>query len=163
MDTLKAPLEAVRSFWANDQSRRTLMWVIFALSLAVIAVGAFFTITNQIEYMHRSDDIDAIQKQIDAINAPYPKIEVDGQLKPDLRDATDEEQQMVAQLVMPLDTQRRRLANERVDSYNQRSTGIRIVGFGVIGLALAYLVKPEPKKPDADETAPDLPAPGSGT
>ena len=149
MQTLKAPFSAIRSFWADDQRRRTLMWVIFSLSVAVIAVGAFFAITAQNDYMHRSDDIDAIQKQIDAINAPYPKVEVNGVLKPDLREASPEEQQMIGQLVMPLDTQRRRLDNERVDAFNQRSTGIRIIGFGVIGLAFAYLVKPEDHKPDA--------------
>ncbi len=162
MQTLKAPFSAVRTFWADDQRRRTLMWVIFALSVAVIAVGAFLAITGQIDYRSKSKDVDKIDAQIDALTAQYPKKidEADGKLKPDLTGASQAEIDLIAQMLAPMKQQERQFLNDRADAFNQRSTGIRIIGFGVIGLAFAYLVKPDPKKPEEDAAAPDLPAPG---
>ncbi len=157
MHRIKSTGSAIRSSWNDAQQRKTLMWVFVAIGVLIIGYGVYTVVNAQLEYMDRTDEIDKATDRIDAFVQQYPTAEVDGETKPDLRDASQEDVMFLATLERAkLDAQ-----NNRVDADNQRRTGVRIVGVGVIALALAYLVtpdrKPEPE-PEADGESSDPPA-----
>jgi hypothetical protein len=155
MKPIASFFRSLRDFWANDQQRKTLMWVIAAVGALVLVYGVVQIVQSQIDYQHRSDDLDKARLQIAAFDAQFPTgTDANGVVKPDLSNATQDQLLMVA----TLRRQERDAENNRIDAYNKRAIGIRIAGVGVIGLALAYLVSPTPKKPDA---APDADQPPS--
>ena len=143
MRQIKSTASTLHNVWADPQQRKTLMWVIAAIGLLIIGIGVYTIIDGQLEYMDRTDEIDAISDRVDGFVQQFPTTEVDGETKPDLRDATQEDVMLLA----VLEREKREAKNNRVDADNQRRTGVRIVGIGVIGLALAYLVAPD-RKPD---------------
>lgn len=151
---------SLRGFWASDPQRKTLMWVIAAVSVVVLIFGVFQIVQGQLDYQDGSDQLDDVAMQINAFTSKFPTgTDSDGTIKPDLTTATQEELMMLA----TFKRQELEIKNERVDAYNARATGIRIAGIAVIGFALAYLVAPTGQKPDAvkeaDQPPPDdLPA-----
>jgi hypothetical protein len=97
----------------------------------------------------------ANQTRLSQIEQLY-MVEVNGQMQLDLSQASQEDQMMLA-LVKREELQAQ---NRRADAYNQRSSGIRIIGFAVLGFALAYLVTPERKRePAPDDASPVPPSP----
>ena len=46
---------SLRDFWANDQQRKTLMWVIAAVGAVVLVYGVVQIVQGQIDYQHRVD------------------------------------------------------------------------------------------------------------
>jgi hypothetical protein len=158
MKQLKQLSAAIRSFWTNPQQRKTVTWIIGAFGVALNIFGGYQVIDGYRAYNDLSDELDAINAQIDAFVSQYPLVERDGEMTPDLTDASQTDQQYLALL----HTRERTTFNERVDAENQRNGGIRLIGVGVIGLALAFLVFPESKNqpiPNADSsTTPDTPS-----
>ena len=144
MQPITSVFNAFRAFWANDQQRKTIMWVIAAVSLVVTAYGLFQIADGQLEYMDLSDQLEKTTDGIDAYVAQFPTAEVGGETRPDLTGATQEELMILA----TMKREERETTNERVDAYNQRAIGVRIAGIGVIGLALAYMFAPERKRQD---------------
>jgi hypothetical protein len=157
MKQLQKLSAAIRSFWANPQQRKTAMWIIGAFSAALIIFGGYQVVDGYRAYNDLSDELDASNAQIDAFIGQYPLVERDGEMTPDLTDASQTDQQYLALL----HTRERTTFNERVDAENQRNGGIRLIGVGVIGLALAFLIFPENKgqpTPNADaSTTSDTP------
>lgn len=155
MRQIKSTASTLRDVWADTQQRKTLMWVIAALGLLIVGYGVYTIVDGQLEYMDRTDEIDEIQDRIDGFVQQFPTTEVDGETKPDLRDATQEDVMLLA----VLEREKRDTKNSRVEADNQRRTGVRIVGIGVLGLALAYLVAPERKPDDPAEVGDEPTAP----
>jgi hypothetical protein len=160
MKRIASFFHSLRDFWANDQQRKTLMWVIAAVGAVVLVYGIVQIAQGQIDYQHRSDDLDKVRQQIAAFEAQFPTgTDPNGVVKPDLSTATQDQLMMLA----TFKRQERDAENRRIDAYNKRQIGIRIAGVGVIGLALAYLVSPTAKKPHAapesesDQPPSDLP------
>jgi hypothetical protein len=161
MKPIASFFRSLRDFWANDQQRKTLMWVIAAVGTVVLVYGVVQIVQGQIDYQHRSDDLDKTRLQITAFEAQFPTgTDAAGVIKPDLSTATQDQLLMLA----TFKKQERDAENKRIDAYNKRAIGIRIAGVGVIGLALAYLVSPTPKKPEtpapdaeSDQPPSDLP------
>jgi hypothetical protein len=131
-------LQPVRAFWSDRARRKTAMWVLGALSVLILVYGIYMAVGAQRDYMKLSDKVDNMSKQIDAFLSRYPTSEVDGVVKPDLRDATQDDLLVLAML----NRNERQVKNERADAFNQRSAGLRLMGVGIIGLALAFLVAP---------------------
>jgi flagellar biosynthesis/type III secretory pathway M-ring protein FliF/YscJ len=155
MQKIQSSIRPVRAFWANHQQRKTVMWVLLALSVLVLVFGAYMAIDGQRRYMKGSDDVKSVQKRLSQLELPY-MVEQNGQTQLDLSKATQEEQMMLA-MVKREELQAK---NRRAEAFNQRSTGIRIIGLAVMGLALAYLVAPERKRePAPDSTSPIPPSP----
>jgi hypothetical protein len=158
MKRIRSFFRSLRDFWANDQQRKTLMWVIAAVGALVLVYGVVQIVQGQLDYQHRTDDLHKATAQIDAFEAQFPTgTDANGVIKPDLSSATQDQLLMLA----TIKRQERDATNNRIDAYNKRAIGIRIAGVGVIGLALAYLVSPTGKKPDAepeaDQPPPELP------
>jgi hypothetical protein len=155
MQRIQASIRPVRAFWANHQQRKTVMWVLLAVSALVLAIGAYTAIDGQRQYMKRADDLKSVQNRLSQLEQQY-MVEENGQMQLDLSHASQEEQMMLA-LVKREELQAQ---NRRAEAYNQRSTGIRIIGFAVLGFALAYLFAPERKhEPAPDDTSPVPPSP----
>jgi len=113
----------------------------------VIAYGVFTTIDGQREYNKQSDKISDIVKRRETFTEQFPTAEVDGEIKPDLTNATQTDLMFVAMLRRDENDAQR----QQVDADNQRRTGVRVIGLGVIGLALAYLVLPDRKSRSSSE------------
>ena len=139
MKLVKTVYSAIQSFWANSQQRKTITLIIGSFSIALIAFGGYQIIDGHREYNDRTDELDEVTAQIDIFVGQYPLVERDGEMTHDLTDASDTDKQYLALL----HTRERTIYNNRVDAENQRNSGIRLLGIGVIGLALAYLVLPE--------------------
>jgi flagellar biosynthesis/type III secretory pathway M-ring protein FliF/YscJ len=155
MEKIRSSIRPVRKFWTNRQQRQTIMWVLLAVSVLVLALGAYTAIDGQRRYMKSADDIKSIQNRLSQLELPY-MVEENGQMQLDLSNASQEEQMMLA-LVKREELQAR---NHRADAFNQRSSGIRIIGIAVVGFALTYLVAPERKRePASDTTNPVPPSP----
>lgn len=150
MHSLNSFLHSTRDFWANSQNRKTVMWVIAAVSLFIIAFAVWQIVPAQLDYMDLSDQLEQKQDQIDAYVAQFPTAESDGEIKPDLTNATQEDLLVLA----TMERTKRETHNRRVDAHNERAQGIRLAGIGIVGLALAYLVAPERKRPDAASVPP---------
>lgn len=146
MKQIVSLFQSLRDFWADDQQRKTLMWVIAAVGALVLVYGIVRIVQGQLDYQDRTDSVDNMKAQIDAFTALFPTAaDKDGVIKPDLTSATQDQLMTLA----TLKRQEHEAKNNRIDAYNHRQNGIRIAGIGVIGLALAYLVSPTGKKPDA--------------
>jgi hypothetical protein len=157
MKRVKTVIANVRSFWANPQQRKTITWIIGAFSVALIAFGAYQLIIGYRDYNDLTEQLDDITAQIDNFISDYPLVERDGEMVRDLTDASETDTQYLALL----HTRERTIHNDRVDAENQRNGGMRLIGIGLIGLALAYLVLPETKPQseptDMADTTPDAP------
>jgi hypothetical protein len=129
------------------------MWVFASFAVAILAFGAYTAIDAQRDYMKISDEIDEISAKMDAYTARFPTAVVDGEEKPDLREASQDELMILAMQ----ERDKREASNRRVEPDNRRREGLRIIGFGVVGLALAYLVSPGSKPPASE--LPDSGAP----
>jgi flagellar biosynthesis/type III secretory pathway M-ring protein FliF/YscJ len=155
MEKIRSSIRPARDFWTNRQQRKTVMWVLLAVSVLVLVFGVYTAIDGQRQYMTSSDDIKSIQNRLSQLELPY-MVEENGQTQLDLSQASQEDQMMLA-LVKREELQAR---NHRADAFNQRSTGIRIIGIAVVGFALTYLVAPERKRePASDATNPVPPSP----
>jgi hypothetical protein len=150
MQPLKSFLRSPRDFWANRQNRKTVMWVIAAVSLFMIVYAVLQIVPAQLDYMDLSDELEQKNDQIDAYVAQFPTSEVDGVIKPDLTNATQADLLFLA----TMKREERETFNRRVDAINERALGVRIAGIGIVGLALAYLVAPESKGPEAASVPP---------
>ena len=138
MTQIASFFHSVRSFWANEQQRKTLMWVVAALGALILAYGIVQIVQAQIDYQHRTDDLHKATAQIDAFIATFPTgtDSTTGEVKPDLTGATQDQLLMLATFKRT----ERDAKNSQIDAYNKRAIGIRIAGVGVIGIALAFLV-----------------------
>jgi hypothetical protein len=161
MTQIASFFHSIRSFWANEQQRKTLMWVVAALGALILVYGVVQIAQGQIDYQHRTDDLHKATAQVDAFISTFPTgtDPKTGEIKPDLSGATQDQLLMLG----TFKKQERDATNNRIDAYNKRAIGIRIAGVGVIGIALAYLISPtgnKPETPDAESDEPpfDLPA-----
>lgn len=138
MDTIRRAIAALRAFWANRQQRRTVMWVLGAVGVLVLAFGAY-------TYLDARNEINDIEARKDRFLAAFPTTEVDGEMRPDLRDASQAD-------LLWLALQRRNQDKAEV----RRSRGVMGVGLGLLTLGLAYLVAPTDERPaSADPSAGD--------
>ena len=138
MPTIQRLIAALRSFWASRQQRRTVMWVVGAVGLLVVAYGAYTYVDARRE-IQRADD------KKDEILAAFPTAEVDGVMQPDLRDASQTDLLLLA------------LQRRNRDKAEQRSgQGMMVTGIGIVVLGLAYLVAPtgKPAVPAGDNAPP---------
>jgi hypothetical protein len=123
------------------------MWILAGMALMVVVYGVYTTIDGQRKYHNLSDKIADIVKRRETFTQQFPTAGVNGEIKPDLTNATQSDVMFIAML--------RRDENDakaqRVDADNQRRTGVRLIGIGVIGLALAYLVLPDRKSRSSSE------------
>ncbi len=155
MKQVNAIVKKIREFWANAQHRKTVMWVIGTFSIALIAFGGYIAINSHREASDLSDKLDEITNQIDAVVEQYPVVERDGEMTHDLTNASDVDKQYLALL----HTRERSTYNERVDAQNERTSGIRLIGVGVIGLAIAYFFAPEAQKQSETVTTSETSSP----
>lgn len=127
MQTLQRLIAALRDFWANRQQRRTVMWVLGAVGVLVVAYGAY-------TYVDARREIDRAEDRKNEILAAFPTVEVEGEMQPDLRDASQTDLLLLA------------LQRRNQDKADQRSNqGIMFTGIGIVVLGLAYLVAPTGK------------------
>ena len=152
MQKIQSSIRPIRAFWANHEQRRTIMWVLLALSALVLVYGAYTAIDGQRQYMKGSDDVKSVQKRLTQLELPY-MVEENGQTQLDLSKATQEEQMMLA-MVKREELQAK---NRRAEAFNQRSSGIRIIGIAIMGFALAYLFAPERKRVPAPDSTSSIP------
>jgi hypothetical protein len=155
MTQIASFFHSIRHFWADDQQRKTLMWVVAALGALVLVYGVVQIVQGQIDYQHRTDDLHDATAQIDAFIATFPTgtDPTTGEVKPDLSGATQDQLFMLA----TFKKQEREAKNNQIDAYNERAIGIRIAGIGVIGIALAYLISPTGQKPEVPDPESDQP------
>lgn len=138
MDTIRRAIAVLRAFWANRQQRRTVMWVLGAVGVLVLAFGAY-------TYLDARNEINDIEARKDRFLAAFPTTEVDGEMRPDLRNASQAD-------LLWLALQRRNQDKAEV----RRSRGVMGVGLGLLTLGLAYLVAPTDERPaSADPSAGD--------
>ncbi|MCZ7539905.1 MAG: hypothetical protein M5U29_08345 [Anaerolineae bacterium] len=139
MQTIQRLIAALRGFWANHQQRRTIMWVLGAVGLLVVAYGAYTYIDARREY-------NRIEDGKDRFLAAFPTAEVQGEMQTDLSEASQTD-------LLWLALQRRNQAKA-----DQRSSqGIMLTGIGIVVLGLAYLVAPTGKPAASpDDGAPPL-------
>jgi hypothetical protein len=152
MQRITSLVGPVRTFWADPHQRKTLMWVIAALAVVVIVYGVFTAVQGQRQYDELSGKIEDAINRRDAFTQQFPTAEIDGEIKPDLTNATQSDRMFITMMRRDEMDARR----ERTDADNQRRQGVRVIGIGVIGLGLAYLVSPSGKPqpaPDEDETS----------
>lgn len=127
MKTINTLINFWRSFWADAQLRKTVMWIIGTLGLAILVYGAY-------TYYDANHTINDLDHKADVLRSQYPTVEVDGEEKIDLRDAPQTDLMLLA--MYRRDSQKAEVTRNR---------GVMFVGIGIIGLALAYLVAPEEK------------------
>lgn len=140
MNAIRRAIAALRAFWANRQQRRTVMWVLGAVGVLVLAFGAY-------TYLDARNEINDIEARKDRFLAAFPTTEVDGEMRPDLREASQAD-------LLWLALQRRNQDKAEV----RRSQGVMGVGLGLLTLGLAYLVAPTGERPaSADPSAGDAP------
>jgi hypothetical protein len=146
---------AIRAFWADSYQRKTLMWVLGAVGVLIAAFGAYTAIDGHLQYTDLSDKIADIVARRDAFTQQFPLAEVNGEMRPDLSTATQADL-----MVITVSRQDEIKADaQRVDADNQRRNGVRLLGIGIIGVALAYIVSPDSKpesSPDEAGTPPDV-------
>lgn len=136
-------MQRLRNFGANHEQRRTLMWVLVAVGVLVVIFGIYQIVTGQLDYMDYNDKIEDAELQVKNFESLFPTVEDEnGELKVDLTEASQDDLMVLAMLNRDVTN----LRNDRVDPDNQRRTGVRIVGIGVLVLAVAYLLLPENKQ-----------------
>ncbi len=137
MQTIQRLIVAFRAFWANRQQRRTVMWVLGAVGVLVVAYGVY-------NYVDAQREIDRAEDKKNEILAAFPTAEVEGEMQPDLRDASQTDL-----LLLALQRRNQDKAEQR------RGQGMMLAGIGIIVLGLAYLVAPTGKPaPSFDDGAP---------
>ncbi len=129
MQTIQRLSAALRAFWANRQQRRTVMWVLGAVGVLVLAFGAY-------TYLDARNEINRIEERKDRFLAAFPTAEVDGEVRPDLQNATQAD-------LLWLALQRRNQEKAEV----RQGQGVMAVGLGLLTLGLAYLVAPTGERP----------------
>ncbi len=139
MQTFQRLIAALRAFWANRQQRRTVMWVLGAVGALVVVYGAY-------TYVDARREFNRIEDGKDRFLATFPTAEVQGEMRPDLSEASQTDLLWLA------------LQRRNQDKADQRSNqGIMFTGIGIIVLGLAYLVAPTGKPaPSPDDGAPPL-------
>lgn len=148
-------MDKVRTFWADHQQRKTVMWVIAAVSLLILAFGAYTAGRAELNYRDLSDKLKKKLAEQTQFLQQF-MVQQNGQTTPDASKITQADQM----ILIKLKQDEIKIKNDRVNAYNQRSSGLRIVGFGMFGLALAYLLLPERKRePEPDETSEVPPSP----
>ncbi len=178
MRQLRALPASLRAFWADPAQRRVLMWVLAAVGALILVYGVVQIVRAQLDYMDRSDKLDAAEQQAEALEqslgltnrgdttptltptaeatasaetsssaettplagptpvaTPAPEAAANSPTGPELS-------QSDALLLMTLRSQVRKAESAQIAAYNRRADGIRVIGIGVIVLALAYLVAP---------------------
>jgi hypothetical protein len=139
---------SVRAFWADSHQRKTLMWVLAALGALIAIYGAYTAIDGHRDYTKLSDKIADISARKDAFVQQY-LVEVDGEMKFDTTKLTQADLMVLGTIT----SQENQTKAQRVDADNQRRDGVRLLGIGVIGLALAYIVSPDKPQPSPDEAS----------
>jgi|GEM_PF-2640169 len=135
MDTIRRAIAALRAFWANRQQRRTVMWVLGAVGVLVLAYGAY-------NYLDARNEINRIEERKDSFLAAFPTTEVDGELRPDLQNATQAD-------LLWLALQRRNQEKAEV----RQGRGVMAVGLGLLTLGLTYLVAPTGERAASAESS----------
>lgn len=137
METIQRLIAILHAFWANRQQRLTVMWVLGAVGVLVVVYGAYNYVDARREY-------DRIEDGKDRFLTKFPTTEVQGELQPDLTEASQTD-------LLWLALQRRN--QTRADQRSNR--GMMFAGIGIIVLGLAYLVAPTGKPaPSPDDGAP---------
>ncbi len=149
MQQIHSLTRSLRTFWTSAHQRRRVVWVLAAIAVAVMAVGAYLIISGQREYARLSDKLDDIETRRAAFDQLFPLTEVDGEMVPDLSEASQSDLMFIAMLRRDENIAQR----EQIDADNERRQGVRFIGYGVIVLALAYFFKPEYKGQPAPDTA----------
>lgn len=149
MQQIHSLTRSLRTFWTSAHQRRRVVWVLAAIAVAVMAVGAYLIISGQREYSRLSDKLDDIETRRAAFDQLFPLTEVDGEMVPDLSEASQSDLMFIAMLRRDENIAQR----EQIDADNERRQGVRFIGYGVIVLALAYFFKPENKAQPAPDTA----------
>ena len=132
---------SVRAVWADAHQRMIVVWVLGVLALLVLGYGIYTAIDGQRGYSELADKITAIVERREEFTQQFPTGEVNGEIRPDLSNATQSDVMFIAMLRRDEESVRA----ERIDADNQRRVGVRLIGIGTIGLALAYLVLPDKK------------------
>jgi hypothetical protein len=145
---------SVRVFWADSHQRKTLMWVLATLGALIAVYGAYTAIDGHRQYTDLSDKIAEIVARRDAFTQQFPLADVNGEMRPDLSKATQADLMVIA---MSRQDEIRADA-QRVDADNQRRNGVRLIGIGAIGIALAYIVSPDSKTKSSPDEADAPPA-----
>lgn len=141
-------LSSGRAFWTDPVQRKTFMWVLAALSFLVVAYGAYTALDGHRQYTTMSDKVTDIVARRDAYTQQFPLVEDNGVMKPDLSTATQADLMVIA---MSRSDELKADA-QRIDADNQRRNGVRIIGIGAIGIALAYIISPAKPKPSPDQS-----------
>jgi hypothetical protein len=124
------------------------MWIIVALGLLVLAFGVYTTVDAHREYTDISDEMADISEKMDQFTSWFSTVDRNGEEVPDPGDIISQ----ADQLWLTLQHRDKQDAEDRrVDAENRRLQGLRYIGVGVVGLALAYLFAPE-RQP---ESSPD--------
>ena len=105
------------------------MWVLGAVGVLVLAFGAY-------TYLDARNEINDIEARKDRFLAAFPTTEVEGELRPDLQNATQAD-------LLWLALQRRNQEKAEV----RQGRGVMAVGLGLLTLGLAYLVAPTGERP----------------
>lgn len=146
-------IHAVRAFWANSQQRKTVMWVVVAVSLLILAFGVYTTVSAQRKYTDNSDKVKKNQANLAQFMQQFMIVE-NGQTTLDLSKSTQADQMMF----VVFRQNEIKFKNARADAYNQRGSGLQIIGVGVFGLALAYVFMPERKREPEPGEAGEIPS-----
>jgi len=105
------------------------MWVLGAVGVLVLAFGAY-------TYLDARNEINDIEARKDHFLAAFPTTEVEGELRPDLQNATQAD-------LLWLALQRRNQEKAEV----RQGRGVMAAGLGLLTLGLAYLVAPTGERP----------------
>lgn len=129
----------VLRFWQNRTQRLMVMSAIMAVSLLVLAFGAFNVLAAQNEMNELEGDQDTIEQQIAVFESKYPQVERNGEMVHDLSGASQGD----LQVIMLLRGEKRQLEQAHADAENDRAAGYRTGVYGLLGLAFGVLVAPE--------------------
>jgi hypothetical protein len=141
MQQIDSLRRSIRAFWASHNHRKRVVWVLAVAGLVGIVLGVYTIIAGQRDYARLSDELADIETRRDAFTQLFPVSEVDGEMVPDLSEATQTDLMFIAMLKRDENV----VIGERIDADNERRQGIRFIGYSVIVLALAYFFLPENK------------------
>jgi hypothetical protein len=115
-------IRPLRAFWADRGRRRTAMWVIGALGVAVLLFGGYTFIDAQRDYSDLSKKIDKYPHDLTQANVDVYELQLLGLWRRD---------------------------RDKVEA--TRGKGVMLLGIGLTGLGLAYLLMPGVEPPTHED------------
>ena len=147
-------MQTIRQFLANRKLRRRISLFIALVGLIVVGAGAIMALPAHLEYQDLSDDLDDVNARVVDLQAAL-SASADGDEEPSDEAALPEATADIFTLQLEAEQEQWRIKNDRIDAENDRYQGVRIIGYGVVVLAFAYLVLPEGKDEDREEEEPE--------